>query len=108
MGIEVNDGVIAGDVHQTHVTNVHQVIQPQGDIKLSWWGVMVTRNQYFLAYWIAIGIAIPVAVIWYISGANLGTFMLIFTIIWFVGYSIEAAIMNRKFTEAETNRNIRT
>ena len=47
MGVEVNDGVIAGDVHYTTVTNSHAVMEKKEDVKLSWWGVMVTRNQYF-------------------------------------------------------------
>ncbi|MEE3083149.1 MAG: zinc-ribbon domain-containing protein, partial [Candidatus Thermoplasmatota archaeon] len=67
--ISILDGVVAGDVHQTSITNIHHSnTQPRPyerpeDIKLSWWGVYVTRSQYFLCYWFAIGFVMPLFVI---------------------------------------------
>ena len=45
MGVEVNDGVIAGDVHYTTVTNSHAVMEKKEDVKLSWWGVMANYSK---------------------------------------------------------------
>ena len=111
MGVEVNDGVIAGDVHYTTVTNSHAVMEKKEDVKLSWWGVMVTRNQYFLTYYISMTlVGILIGLMWGVSIASeesvieeLGP---IWAIVFFgsiIFWSVEAIIMNRRFRDAENN-----
>ena len=111
MGIDVNDGVIAGDVHYTTVTNSHAVMEKKEDVKLSWWGVMVTRNQYFITYYICMTLtAVLIGFIWGASKATEKSVMEelgpIWAIVFFgsiIGWSIEAIIMNRRFNDAENN-----
>ena len=111
MGVEVNDGVIAGDVHYTTVTNSHAVMEKKEDVKLSWWGVMVTRNQYFLTYYISMTlVGFLIGLMWGVSKASEESFMEelgpIWAIVFFgsiIFWSIEAIIMNRRFKDAENN-----
>ena len=107
--ISIQDGVVGGDVHQTNITNIHhsntqpRPYQSPEDIKLSWWGVYVTRSQYFLCYWIAIGFFFPMFAIGWTNDIPMfnGPGWLAFWIIWFIGYSIEALVMRQKFDAAE-------
>ena len=109
MAIEVKDGVIAGDVHSgdvhnTTVTNIHHSPIPKQEIKLNWWGVKVTRNQYFMTYYIFMTLSAAfVGWMFAIVGLhnpvdNIGGIVFFGAII---AWSIEAAIMNNKFSKAE-------
>ena len=86
------------------------------NVKLNWWGMRVTRNQYFVTYYISM--ALCSGVIGFIWGGsilvgeslfvNLGlTWAILFfgtIIIW----TIEALIMNKKFNAAEENLSTRS
>ena len=109
MAVEVKDGVIAGDVHSgdvhnTTITNIHHSSVPKQDTKLNWWGVKVTRNQYFMTYYIFMTLS-AAFVGWMFAtggfenfGDNIGGIVFFGAII---GWSIEAVIMNNKFSEIE-------
>ena len=107
--IIIQDGVVSGDIHQTNITYVHQDkshINPHSQkeqTKLNWWGVYVTRGQYFLWYYIAIFVFIFFFTIGWGIGMPFFTELpwLAFHIIWVIGYSAEAVLMNKKFAAIE-------
>ena len=109
MAVEVKDGVIAGDVHSgdvhnTTVTNIHHSPVSKQDIKLNWWGVKVTRNQYFMTYYIFMTLS-AAFVGWIFSIGDFENFIDNIAGIVFFGtiiyWSIEAVIMNNKFSAIE-------
>mgnify|MGYP006262673865 CR=1 FL=1 len=93
------------------MTNSHAVLEKKEDVKLSWWGVMVTRNQYFITYYIFLSLTAGlIGFIWSVNKVAEKSFLEelgpIWAIVFFgsiIGYSIEAIIMNRRFNDAENN-----
>ena len=107
--IIIQDGVVSGDIHQTNITYVHQdksqikSHSQKEQTKLNWWGVYVTRSQYFLCFYIAMFVFIFCFTFGWGIGMPFFTELpwLAFHIIWVVGYSAEAILMNKKFAAIE-------
>ena len=122
MTVEVKDGVIAGnvhpgDVHNTNVTNIHQQSGHNREVRLKWGGIMVTRNQYFLMFYISLTIITPALLIWvwfswepnHPANGTLAEWLMIGGAFGFVvsmiAWCFEANTMDKKFTEAEEKTN---
>jgi len=119
MPIEVKDGVISGDVHSgdvhnTNITNIHHQSENNGNVKVNWYGLMVTRNQYFSMFYIALTLT-PAFLIfiwltleqknidgsagWIMIGG--GCMMVVSLIAW----AFETKTMDKKFSEEEAKNN---
>ena len=83
------------------------------NVKLNWWGMRVTRNQYFVTYYISM--ALCSGVMGFIWGGsilvgeslfvNLGLAWAILFFGTIIIWTIEALIMNKKFNAAEEKTN---
>ena len=130
MPIEVKDGVISGDVHSgdvhiTNITNIHhqsknngdvKVNQSEnnGDVKVNWYGLMVTRNQYFSMFYIALTLTIAFLIFIWLAWEShfrdhpLGWIMIggcCVMALSLIAWAFETKTMNKKFSEEEAKNN---
>ena len=114
MSIEVKDGVISGDVHSgdvhnTNITNIHHQSENIGDIKVNWYGLMVTRNQYFLTFYITLTLTPALLIFTWFAWKDTGEILFVITgaiiAISAIAYFFEAQTMDKKFSEEEAKNN---
>ena len=115
MSIEVKDGVISGDVHSgdvhnTNITNIHHQSENNGDVKVNWYGLMVTRNQYFSMFYIVLTLTPALLIFTWFAWKDTGgdvIFVITGAIIGIsaIAYCFEAQAMEKKFSEEEAKNN---
>ena len=119
MPIEVKDGVISGDVHSgdvhnTNITNIHHQSENNGNVKVNWYGLMVTRNQYFSMFYIALTLTIAFLIFIWLAWEShfrdhpLGWIMIggcCVMALSLIAWAFETKTMDKKFSEEEAKNN---
>ena len=114
MSIEVKDGVIFGNVHSgdienTTVTNINQYNGNNGDVKVDYYGLRLTRNGYFIPFYIIMTL-MPALLIWlWMTWKDTGNgiafaFGCVNAAI-MIALPFEAKMMNKKFLQSEAEKN---